>query len=353
MNPIFEQILQRILQAIALMQFVMGNTAHAAQETTPFLIQDKVNGIQQDVDNVGFGLFAIKTAVDTLTTNLAADTASILAAIGTPQQTGSPVTLPTTPPSGYGSVDAVTIAAAVWAQVGATSGHEMGDLQEDAASFPSNFELWNNQVQFNQYAGWTPVWSSLWSEQITYGGVVPVLDWTTVLATDLTPVDWLNRVAGFTIVSDFGGGCPGATDTFGNVIYAPWLNTPTFLELRDKQLGLGKLRVAPVWPGLANVTLGTPVALATGVTITAAMDGVLIDITSAPAKQGFFTFDTAISYRNIGAIAFFSDDNQEEFPQLLGFTQAVYCPKTMEHAAGVVLRTSADVTGTITPFTLL
>jgi hypothetical protein len=105
-----------------------------------------------------------------------------------------------------------------------------------------------------------------------------------------------------------------------------------------------------VWPGLAGVTLGTPVAIAAGVTITTPMDGVLIDITAAPVKQGYFTFDTVLSYRNIGALAFQSDDGQEEFPQTLGFTSAVYCPKTMQHAAAVVFRSSVGLTGTITPF---
>jgi hypothetical protein len=108
----------------------------------------------------------------------------------------------------------------------------------------------------------------------------------------------------------------------------------------------------PVWPGLAKATLGTPVSLATGVTITEAMDGVIVTVTGAPTKQGYFTFDDARSWRNIGALSFYTDTGAQEYPQSLGFESAIYCPKVMLRAAGVKVRCASGVTGTVTPWTI-
>jgi hypothetical protein len=109
---------------------------------------------------------------------------------------------------------------------------------------------------------------------------------------------------------------------------------------------------APVWPGIANVTTLAPVAIDVTVTITEAMEGVIVTITGVPSKQGQFVLGDLISWRNVGAIAFTDDNGQAEYPQLLGLQNAVYCPKAMAHAGGVVVRASPGVTGTITPFTI-
>jgi hypothetical protein len=112
----------------------------------------------------------------------------------------------------------------------------------------------------------------------------------------------------------------------------------------------GALVLPPLWPGLAAVTLGTPVSLDAGVTITETMDGVIVHITSAPTKQGYFTFDGTRAWRNIGALSFFDDNGQQERAQTMAFESGIYCPTTMGHAAGVKLRSSVDVVGTITPW---
>lgn len=106
----------------------------------------------------------------------------------------------------------------------------------------------------------------------------------------------------------------------------------------------------PVWPGLANVTLGSPVALAAGVTITGPLDGVLVSITSVPSYTGLFDFDGDPSYRNVGAITFQSDNGQDELPQTLGFSSAIYCPRQMATASLAKLRTPGAIVGTVTPW---
>lgn len=120
----------------------------------------------------------------------------------------------------------------------------------------------------------------------------------------------------------------------------------------DTLLARAPVPQPPVWPGLAKVTLGMPHAITTGLTITTPMHGVILAITGAPTKQGYFTFDDARSWRNTGSLSFFDDQGHQEFPQHLGFTSAVYVPKAMAQAAGIKVRAVAGATGTVTPWTI-
>jgi hypothetical protein len=106
----------------------------------------------------------------------------------------------------------------------------------------------------------------------------------------------------------------------------------------------------PVWPGLDNVALGTPVDLATGLTINEPMDGVLVSITGVDQYKTWYTYDTRRAYRHIGALAFLADNGAVEQYQVVAFTSGVYTPLHLERAAGVVIRTAAGTTGTATPW---
>lgn len=109
---------------------------------------------------------------------------------------------------------------------------------------------------------------------------------------------------------------------------------------------------APVWPGLANVNLGVPVSISESFTVTGPCDGVIIDISSVPTKLGYYWYDTQRSYRNLGSLSFYDDQGHQEYAITLGFTTAVYCPKTMRSAAGCRIRMAAQVVGTVTPWTV-
>lgn len=108
----------------------------------------------------------------------------------------------------------------------------------------------------------------------------------------------------------------------------------------------------PVWPGLAAVTLGTPVALSTGVTITAPMDGVLVALTSWPMPPSGYDFDGNLSHVHLGALAFFSDNGDIELAQSFSFENHIVVPKTMRRAAGCYVRAKPSVSGTLTPWTI-
>jgi hypothetical protein len=110
------------------------------------------------------------------------------------------------------------------------------------------------------------------------------------------------------------------------------------------------LPIPPVWPGIANVTLGTPVAIASQLTVIGPMDGVIVTITGLTTNKPALNYDTQLAYKFIGALAFVDDNGDVEPFQALAFTNALYCPKEMTLAASVVLRVDAGVAGTVTPW---
>jgi len=109
--------------------------------------------------------------------------------------------------------------------------------------------------------------------------------------------------------------------------------------------------VAPVWPGLANVTMGDPVALDTGVTITEPMDGILITITGVDPHKVWYTYDSQKAYRHVGSLAFVTDNGALEQYQIVAFESGLYTPLHIERAAGVIIRTAGGTVGTATPWT--
>jgi hypothetical protein len=349
---LIERVIAQIGTVLTILGVIQGSTSKAAQENVPFHIDNTVDIAESQLSDATFGLAAIKTAIDTLTSNQATEFADIMAAIAAVQQAGSPVTLPTTPPSGYGSFSPTDTAAAVWEYVEPNFTRRVGDELATIFGVASRFADWGIAFPSQVIEPWWLCgdWSDTNSPSPASSIPFP-LDFTTIIESDKTVGDWYGRVweSAFPTfpTSD---GTVVVLDTTSSFIY--WLNISQAEWDALRAQVLATVAVPPVWPGLSGATLLTPVAIDVGVTITETMQGALISITSAPVKSGFFTFDDALSYRNIGALAFFTDNGDLEFPQLLGFTTAVYLPKTMETAAGLKLRSIGGVTGTITPFTI-
>jgi hypothetical protein len=106
----------------------------------------------------------------------------------------------------------------------------------------------------------------------------------------------------------------------------------------------------PIWPGIANVTMGDPVPLAVGVTIDGTMDGVIVDLTHVPSAVGSYNFDGNRSYVHVGTLAFKNDIGAYEVAQPYSFGKHLLLPKSMVKAAGCVLRCREGVLGTVTPW---
>lgn len=349
-------LLQELLTACqgltAVLQTVRNLVQHVAQENVPFHITTQVDITNAVVTDATFGNQQINTNVLALVTTLTADFDALSAQIAALPQVGDPVTLPSSMPSGWSTANADATADRVWGYdivgTGSSAASNLGQAGTFALYVGQNFvtRWWLDPKFVLMASGW---WNWLNPSPTLVNFQAPIAN----ILPDDDIKTWCNRETGLDFeYSDPDGGYLTWYDPDNSNwrFVLPWSNADFEFAKQGYPPIAGT--TGPVWPGLANVTLGTPVAIAPGVTISEPMDGVIVTITSYPTKQGYFTFDDQISLRNAGALAFVTDDADEEFPQLLGFLNAIYCPKSMSHAAGVVFRASVDLVGTITPWTI-
>lgn len=107
---------------------------------------------------------------------------------------------------------------------------------------------------------------------------------------------------------------------------------------------------SPVWPGIASVTLGQPVALDAGTYVAGPMDGVLLNITAMDKLIPYFTLGTFHTYRNLGRFAFVTDNGYMEDWRGIGSQHGLLMPLKMTSAGGLYISCYTGVTGTATPF---
>ena len=128
---------------------------------------------------------------------------------------------------------------------------------------------------------------------------------------------------------------------------APWM----LPYVSGRALGLTPTHTTPpIWPGAANVTLGTPVALGVGFTVDGPMQGVIITLTTVPSRIGSYDFDGEPSHVHVGAVAFANDYGAFEIAQPFSFDLGIICPKLTYSAASLVGRAAKDIEGTCTPW---
>lgn len=103
----------------------------------------------------------------------------------------------------------------------------------------------------------------------------------------------------------------------------------------------------PVWPGVGNATVDTPVSLSNGMTITGPFDGLIVTITDQPPAAGRYVFGAVSSWMHAGAVVFLTDDGQQERAQTFGLDEQILVPLTMMHADSAILRLNAGWVGTV------
>lgn len=106
----------------------------------------------------------------------------------------------------------------------------------------------------------------------------------------------------------------------------------------------------PVWPGLAGVTLGTPVPFTSTLYHAEAMDGFLLTITDVPRGQSQYPEAGTTRYKGLGWIAFHSDNGDLENHQQVEWPFSIYTPKTMRQASSVDVWTKPGTSGIVTPW---
>jgi hypothetical protein len=188
------------------------------------------------------------------------------------------------------------------------------------------------------------------------------VDWTTWNGTD-TLIEFLNAIDP-SYGWDHNG--PGAYQTPGIVwghitgepqarwrcLVAEW-QLPFVSGRAWSILSDLEIRLPPIWPGLASVVLGTPVALDQGVEVVGPLDGVLLDITDMERLIPYQTMGPYQTYRNLGRFAFYNDDGWQEDWQGVPSLHCQLLPRQMKRAGGLWLAFYTGVTGSVTPFTIV
>jgi hypothetical protein len=299
------------------------------------------------------GLPAIMTDLTTIDADIVSARSAILAAIAALPAAGDPVTLPTIPPTGYGSGSIPDIVGAVWAFPLGADSQRASIVLSDGAYASVNTRILYDNINATRYF-WPVYWS--YNSPIDSGITSPTFDPGDVLAGE-TSLDTLTR-QNPTATCDWWDGVGGHVHVAfaGTASVQEWVSyfdDYLFVHLYSAAALPATLMNESLWPGLANVTLGTPVDLAPGVTITEPMNGVIVTLTGVPSKASWYDFDGTLSYRNLGQLAFETDNGNFDLAQSLGFTSAIYVPRSMYLAAGVKMRTVGGVSGTVTPWVIV
>jgi hypothetical protein len=182
-------------------------------------------------------------------------------------------------------------------------------------------------------------------------GGVPTPDYAAILADD-TRLSWLQRsdLDHYWIAHPATGepvGTAGDGDPLSAGFYFCLISESEFVALAT-----AKLKLAPVWPGLAGVTLLEPTVLTETGIVTTAMDGILLTVDSGPGGAGQWGVGDFRSYYRAGYVVFLDADGHADTTQFIGPADHVFCPKGMATAAAVVVGLNKATQITVTPWIL-
>ena len=331
---------------------IKGLVTGVAIEDTPLEIQTLVTETVTKINDATFGLAAIQAELATFQATTAIDVAAILAAVGAAQQTGSPVTLPITTPSGGSWLDEGNVGNDVWNFMPGYGPYSTGTLVAFAGDFAYTTGLGTTApIAANPLFSRTPFLGDLTVPNIT---TLPALTLAGVpLGTSL--LDALtaqNPAFTFGWYQTTGEFVQALSGPGGSYLPITSITDAEWQQLLANYIGVSATAVAPVWPGLANVTLGVPVSLVDGLVLTGPLSGVLVSITSVPAPISYYPFGSIKSYVRAGAVVFTEDNGDSEFPQPIGPESGLIMPTMMASAASATFRIPSGIVGTATPFTV-
>jgi hypothetical protein len=351
--PWLSRLFGELGQILSLVSQIVGLLPSKSSEPFPGATYDAASASQLLLNDPTYGLNALLAAIDSVGAAQATNTAAILAAIGSPNQVGVPVTLPSPPPTGYGS-NPGDVAAEVWSWPSAETGQPANDRLDDATFAAENMSLAGVSLQ-TFTTPWFRVagsWASRYSVD-TYNSD-PLFPIANILADD-TLDSFLERESFWTgwddpTGSDYWEVLQGSPSDFK---YITTISGAEFIKLRDSIYVPTSTNLPPVWPGIASVTLGTPVALDATVNVNVPMHGVIIELDSVPPGKPVYPIGDQTATAHIGQVAFVNDNGDMEYPQNLSFPFQIYCPQSMVAAAGVKVRCVPGVTGFVTPWTIV
>lgn len=334
-------LLQQILARLGLFsQFETATTASLD------LIESQVVAIQGLNPNLATIIASLPSQISNLNAGIAAIEDDLAFAYNHPPANPHPVVLPPAP-AGYGGGAS---ANDVWNHMEPGSSRTVGYWQELAGAFalnvasllqiPSNYAP-EILVYYDYSNEFTPLPTTF---------PTPNFDVATILPTDATVSAWLNRIdtSGWVFSQNAFGfaQADNLVPGYGGVVCT--IDAHQFAAL--KSAAVAGLPTAPVWPGLANVTLGASLALSDGLTVPGPLHGVIVHITSVAPPIGFYPFGAVKSFVRAGALVFVDDNGDAEFPAPFGPDHEVICPRQMARADHVIVRLTSGVVGTIRPW---
>jgi hypothetical protein len=335
---IVTRLLGLVAELLGIATLIRGFAENSAQEHSPYLIEGIVTTAGLSIANPTYGLAAAHAEREAILAAIAALNAPVLAAIAA-LPAGSALV---NPPSSGDNADAVWLAT-----LPLSGGLIAGTAQQYAGYFALRAgEMGGWRTPDNPYfvyRGW--LWDH--TKPLPDHGW-PTGDWLDISADD-TRLTWLTRTepsyawtldqySGMVQAESYQGGTSRFT-----------LTEPQFKAVRD-QLAGATPNHPPTWPGVADVTLGITVPCAESTVLELPMDGLLILITSYPATRSRWGAPPYLSVYHTGRLAFVTDNGDVEEFQYMGWTNAIYTPRSMKRAAGVVIFLEPNVEAAATPW---
>lgn len=345
LGALVSHLLTQLAVLINPISAILALVGITTKEKTPYLVQNEVLAIGENLSSGVYGLAVLAAGISALQTSVDS--------LGSPQQATSPVILPVTPPSAYIAPSDTDNASAVWAAIETVSGYSYGSLLGFAGMVAYSTSTFGRTVLGE--SPWFTFEFPLSRPGFDTLGFLPILDPTAHVPGNDLVADLNAQNAGWTFAYldvPFGHaevvGAPGGSQLVQTAIDdADWQVICSGGSLADSGA------VPPIWPGLANVTLGSTVALVDGLLVAGPLAGVIVVITSVPTPISFYPFGSIRSYVRAGAVLFTDDNGDSEFPQPLGPQSQVVLAKSMAVAASCSFRVPSGVLGTVTPFAIL
>jgi hypothetical protein len=350
----FEQAVLNFLNSLSSnVASMLGYQQAQAQQSTLQAVQAEVQYISGNLLQGADGLAALAAQLQNLQTDVDRGFLALASAIARYSPNQTYVQLPPTPPAGYGGGSPGPTVDDVWNYV----------LPERSYSAHQGLSLAAALAELTIVQGGILASQGLYFSMESVAGSAPFVN----VSGNTAPEPNWNNVGSYANVHAFLVGEWGGTwhqdannltwyqydsDAHPAVRYRCLIDDATFAWLKARAAGGSTTYVPPVWPGLAHVTLGAPVAISEAFMVAGPMHGVIVDLTSVSPKKTTYDIDGQTAHRQIGSLVFVNDDGKAESFQALRFEHEVFVPKTFKEAANCFVQCDSSDVGTVTPWTI-
>jgi hypothetical protein len=208
-----------------------------------------------------------------------------------------------------------------------------------------------------------------WMVAADYNGSPPLVHAIPVSIIDWTLWDGVTNIVDFLNAQDETAGWYGVAYSAGVPSYAARAGNPAggtygywLCEVAQWMLpyvsgraltGTVRHTTPPIWPGVDNVTLGTPVNIDDTFSSAEPCNGVIVAITSWPTRYKTYDWGSVEQNPRAGYIGFLTPEGHQEDIRAFTWPDEIVVPRYMYDALGFVGRSRAGVAGTVTPWLIV